>query len=169
VTHARVRLVERDATPPELRREIGMVLEAAYDLVLPRERGWIQMEPEFRALAFDGESVVGSCGACRVAAEPPLVVYGFADVAVAEQHRRRGIARALVRAAVEEAERRGGDVLLVATAILRAPFRELGFAAAPRGRVYYVRDGAEHLDPGWMLRSRDGVDVPPRLRIEGPF
>lgn len=93
-----------------------------------RERGYTLHRPHYRVLAWAGDRLVGARMVCRPSCDPLGVqLYGFGDAAVHPAWRRRGIAQAMTRLAVEEAERQGADVMLTSTAMLEPVYRAFGF------------------------------------------
>ena len=133
------------------------------------ERPWRRLRPEYRCIArVDGE-IVGQVSAFRVETDPPRVLYGIGDLAVAPRARGRGVAVSLGEAVSGECWRRGGEVLLADTVTHLARDFRTGHAPVPRFRFYYERDGACHWHPNWTTRIHHPE---PRVRLrleEGDF
>jgi GNAT superfamily N-acetyltransferase len=119
-----------------------------------RERGYTLHPPYYRVLAWAGDQLVGARMVCRPSCEPPGVyLYGFGDAAVHPAWRRRGIARAMTRLAVEEAERQGAGVMLTSTTTLEPVYRAFGFR--PVRERYEVRlddDSGHTFHRTWLIR-----------------
>jgi predicted N-acetyltransferase YhbS len=125
------------------------------------------VRPAFRTLArVDGE-VVGQQSAFRIDTDPSSRLFGLGDVAVHPDHRGRGIARSLIRLAVEQARERGAEVILTDTVAVATTFQALGFRPVPRFSLYYERDGSCRWHPRWLAW---GHEESRRLRLdEGDF
>jgi peptidoglycan/xylan/chitin deacetylase (PgdA/CDA1 family)/predicted N-acetyltransferase YhbS len=127
------------------------------------QRPWRRVRPEFRVLARVDGSIVGQVSVFRIGTRPPRRLYGLGDNAVLRPWRGRGIARRLVATAIEEAWRRGAEVVVGDTVALRREGQSLGFAPVPRFRFYYERDGCCRWHPNWMAAIRHPE---PRARLE---
>jgi GNAT superfamily N-acetyltransferase len=130
-----------------------------------RERAWRKVRPAFRVLARRRGRVAGQISAFRIATHPVRELFGIGDAVVTESARGQGMARQLVERSAQECRRRGAEVVLTDTLLLRKSFRAVGLEPVPRLGLYYERDAACHWHPHWMAWLRDGTP-PPRLRLE---
>jgi predicted N-acetyltransferase YhbS len=130
-----------------------------------RERAWRTTRPAFRVLAREDGCITGQISCFRIATAPERVLFGIGDAVVAESARGRGVAGSVVELAVAECRRRGAEVVLTDTLLLRGSFRAVGFEAVPRFAFYYQRGSSCRWHRHWMAWLRDGAP-PPRLRLE---
>jgi ribosomal-protein-alanine N-acetyltransferase len=104
------------------------------------------------ALIAEEEGVVGFILARTVAGEAEILT-----LAVAPWARRRGVASALVEAAVSEARRRGAHAVFLEVAAdnpaALALYQGAGFAQAGLRRAYYGRSGAPAADALVLRRA----------------
>ena len=134
-----------------------------------RTRGWRTIPPTFRVIARADAQIVGQLSVFDIATDPQRRLFGLGDVAVTPDRRRRGVARSLVEHAVEECWRRGADVVLTDTGVLRQVFIALGFAPIPRFAFYYERDGACRCHALWLAAAKTPVPRPRLRLLEGDF
>jgi predicted N-acetyltransferase YhbS len=118
-----------------------------------REHGYTLHQPHYRVLAWAGDHLVGARMVCLPNCDPALSLYGFGDVAVHPAWRRRGIAQAMTRLAIAEAERQRADVMLTSTAKLEPIYRGCGFRPV-RGREEVCLDNrsGRSFDRHWLIR-----------------
>jgi GNAT superfamily N-acetyltransferase len=164
-------LVSEDDLDDATLRELSGLLSSVMRRLGPQyaERPWRRLRPEHRGIArMDGE-IVGQLSAFRVGTDPPRVLYGLGDLAVAPRARGRGVAVWLGDVLTQECWRRGGEILLVDTVTHLARDLRTGHVPVPRFRFWYERDGACHWHPNWTTRIRHPE---PRVRLrldEGDF
>jgi GNAT superfamily N-acetyltransferase len=94
-TRYRCLVCDEDGIGLELRHGLAMLLGAILDDgEVYRRRAWRTLRPTFRVVALqaDGEPV-GQASCFSVPTRPPIRLIGLGDVAVAPEHRRRGVAR----------------------------------------------------------------------------
>ncbi len=131
-----------------------------------RARPWRQIRPEFRAIARSGDGApTATVSGFRIGTEPQRVLYGLGDLAVARAERGRGLAKALSMAARAECWRRGAEIVLMDSKVMRPAALQLGYAPVPRFRFYYERDGACHWHSNWAAMIRH-PEPRARLRLE---
>ena len=119
-----------------------------------RQRGYKLHPPLYRVLAWAGEELVGARMVCMPSCDPAVRVFGFGDAVVHPAWRRRGIARAMTRLAVEEAQRLGAEVMLTSTATLAPVYREHDFRPLRESdevRLEYSQ-GTRALSRTWLIR-----------------
>lgn len=139
--------------------------EAAY-----RERGWRRIRPVCRAVAHVQGRVIGVVSVFPLQSEPPLLAFGQGDGVVEREWRDAAIGTALMRAATEECNRRGADLIVGDSVTLAGIMQRLGFHRVPRFQIFYERDGACHWHPNWFAWTRDATPLPPRVELaEGDF
>jgi peptidoglycan-N-acetylglucosamine deacetylase len=127
------------------------------------KRPWRRVRPEFRVLARANGSIIGQMSAFTIGTRPPRRLYGLGDSAVLGPWRGGGIAKRLNEVALEEAWRRGAEVVMGDTVALRPQRISLGLAPVPRFRFYYERDGCCHWHPNWLAAIRHPE---PKTRLE---
>jgi GNAT superfamily N-acetyltransferase len=165
-----LRLVDEIDLSVAERRAIGALLVKELEYPAAAQRGWTQMPPTFRCLAVVEDAVIAQRSVVRVPCEPPVCLFGFGDLVVAPRWRRRGIARAMTELAVEEAWRRGAEVLLTATRPMEKVYRSLGFESVPYFCFYCVQDDMACVwNPDWLCAWRGKASIRPRVKLEGPF
>lgn len=152
-------------------RELSGLLSSVMKRLGPQyaERPWRRIRPERRAIARIEGEIVGQLSAFRIGCDPPRVLYGLGDLAVAPRARGRGVAVRLGDDMTQECWRRGGEILLVDTVTHKARDFRTGHAPVPRFRFWYERDGACHWHPNWTAKVRHPE---PRVRLrleEGDF
>jgi predicted N-acetyltransferase YhbS len=85
-----------------------------------------------------------------VSCRPATALLGLGDVAVAPDHRRRGVARTVCALATQEGWRLHASAILAKTKPLRGVLGDLGFEPVSEGRFYYVDGGRAGRTPtGW--------------------
>lgn len=118
-----------------------------------RECGYKLHPPLYRVLAWAGDELVGARMVCLPSCEPRVRLFGFGDAVVHPSWRRRGIARAMTRLAVEEAERLGADVMLTSTTTLAPVYHEHGFRLVHGSDEVRLEDCDRHVfHPTWLIR-----------------
>ena len=129
-------------------------------------RAWRTLRPTFRVIALheDEGEPVGQASCFWVPCRPATPLLGLGDVAVAPDHRRRGVARTLCALATEEGWRLHASAMLAKTKPLRAVLGDLGFEPVTNGRFFYLEDGARTAHPDWMAAIR--IELPPELELE---
>ena len=131
-----------------------------------RERAWRTIAPVARVLALHEGELVGHAALVRPRVEPACPVAGLADLAVARDFRRRGIARTLTRHNVFQGWRRGARAQLVATEAVRTTVARFGFAAVETFAFHWEDARGCHRDPFWMAAVAE--PIPARLRVLDP-
>jgi GNAT superfamily N-acetyltransferase len=127
-------------------------------------RAWRTLRPTFRVIALEEGEPVGQASCFWVPCRPATPLLGLGDVAVAPDHRRRGVARTLCALATEEGWRLHASAMLAKTKPLRAVLGDLGFEPVTNGRFFYLEDGARTAHPDWMAAIR--IELPPELELE---
>lgn len=129
-----------------------------------KRHAWRTIPSEFHvaARAPDGR-VIGQQSVYKLAVPSGRLVFGLGDLVVAATHRRRGIGRTLIAAAVAEAQRRGADALCTRTAKLSGTFARLEFELDADGRWFTDEAGAP-IDVLWVwLAGRASTSAEPLL------
>jgi GNAT superfamily N-acetyltransferase len=159
-----------DGIEPDLRAGLATLLAATLDdgerYV---RRAWRTLRPSYRVVALGpGGEPIGQASCFWVPCRPASRLLGLGDVAVAPDHRGQGVARISVGLAVHEGWRHHATAMLAKTKPLRGVLSDLGFAAVPDGRFFYLEDGERVSHPDWMAAVR-GV-LPASLQLdEGDF
>jgi GNAT superfamily N-acetyltransferase len=129
-----------------------------------QRRAWRTIPAEFHVAArtTDGR-VVGQQSVYKLAVPSGRLVFGLGDLVVAATHRRRGIGRTLIAAAVAEAQRRGADALCTRTGKLSGTFARLEFELDEDGRWFTDEAGAP-IEVLWVwLANRTSPNAEPLL------
>lgn len=162
--------VPEDGLQRDLRRGLSTLLSATLD---DGERylrtAWRTLAPAFRVIALDDAGdPIGQASCFWVPSRPPVRLLGLGDVAVAPDHRRRGVARAVCSLATAEGWRLHAAGILAKTKPLRTVLADLGYVAIEDGRFYYVEGGVPTSHPDWMAAVRAPLPTPLELE-EGDF
>jgi GNAT superfamily N-acetyltransferase len=154
----------------DLRRGLATLLAATLDEGERYVRtAWRTLPPAFRIVALDeGGEPVGQASCFWVPSRPAARLLGLGDVAVAPDHRRRGLARAVCRLATAEGWRLHAAGILAKTKPLRTVLADLGYVAIEDGRFFYYEDGVPTSHPDWMAAIRAPLPTPLELE-EGDF
>jgi predicted N-acetyltransferase YhbS len=129
-----------------------------------QRRAWRTVPAEFHVAArtTDGR-MVGQQSVYKLAVPSGRLVFGLGDLVVAATHRRRGIGRTLIAAAVAEAQRRGADALCTRTGKLSGTFARLEFELDEDGRWFTDEAGAP-IEVLWVwLANRTSPNAEPLL------
>jgi GNAT superfamily N-acetyltransferase len=159
-------IVGEDGVGPALRAGLAILLAATLDDgQCYVRRAWRTLRPAFRVIGLDDEGEpVGQASCFWVACRPPSPLLGLGDVAVAPDHRRRGVARTACALATQEGWRLHASAILAKTKPLRGVLGDLGFEPVTNGRFFYLEDGERTMHPDWMAAVR--VELPPELELE---
>jgi GNAT superfamily N-acetyltransferase len=126
----RVEVVDEDEISPSLRLQLGALIADGFGAEDPRETAyWGETRPVMRVLAHQDDRVVGQQSVFWIESRPRRRVFGLGDIAVESDCRGQGIARQLVRAAVDLCRARDAQVILTRTTLLRSTFAALDFTA----------------------------------------
>jgi GNAT superfamily N-acetyltransferase len=126
----RVEVVDEDEISPSLRLQLGALIADGFGAEDPRETAyWGETRPVMRVLAHQDDRVVGQQSVFWIKSRPRRRVFGLGDIAVESDWRGQGIARQLVRAAVDLCRARDAQVILTRTTLLRSTFAALDFTA----------------------------------------
>ena len=166
----RFMVVAEEGLGSDLRGGLATLLSATLD---EGERylrhAWRTLRPAFRVVALDGEGEPVGQGSCFwVPCQPPTMLLGLGDVAVAPDHRRRQVARTVCTLATHEAWRLHASAILAKTTPLRSVLGDLGFSAAIDGRFFHLEAGVRTVHPDWMAAVRDTLPAAVLLE-EGDF
>jgi predicted N-acetyltransferase YhbS len=110
-----VRLVNEQDLPPDLEAAIRQTLVACFPKdtdFFSHSRAWHGSAPTFSAVVLDGKEVIAHLGVVQrevTIGGAPANVAGIQNVAVLPDHRGRGLCRAMLTAAMDEAKQRGLD------------------------------------------------------------
>jgi acetyltransferase (GNAT) family protein len=161
--------VGEDGLEPELRDGLATLLSTTLDDgEAYRDYAWRTLRPAFRVVALAGDEPVGQASAFWVPCQPPTMLLGVGDVAVAPEHRRRQVARTVCTIATEEGWRLHASAILVKTRPLRTVFGELGYERVTNGQFFYLEGGQRTAHPDWMAAIRQRLPLAIRLE-EGDF
>jgi GNAT superfamily N-acetyltransferase len=126
----KVAVVDEQEISPSLRSRLGSLIADAFGAEDPRRTAyWGETRPVARVLARQDDRVVGQQSVFWIESRPRRRVFGLGDIAVESDWRGQGIARQLVRAAVDLCRARNAQVILTRTTLLRSTFAALGFTA----------------------------------------
>jgi predicted N-acetyltransferase YhbS len=119
-----------DATDEAIRQLLCLCFPADAAAFV-RRRAWHESVPAFSVISFDGDTVVGHVAivlrAVRCGQHEPVVA-GVQNMCVSPKRRGAGLARALLRRALHEAEERGVEYgLLFCEAALEPFYRDQGW------------------------------------------
>jgi GNAT superfamily N-acetyltransferase len=107
-----------------------------------RRRAALVGDPNGRVIEIGARHEGRWVGACLVFFDPEGDMASVHDLGVPESERNRGIGRALVTAAVHEAQRRGcSRVCLISTAMGERVYRRVGFVEVTRIAYWYRGQG----------------------------
>jgi hypothetical protein len=162
----RFMVVDEDGLGSDLRGGLATLLASILDDgERYRQRAWRTLRPAFRVVALDVEGEpVGQASCFWVPSQPPSMLLGLGDVAVAHEHRRRQVARTVCTLATNEGWRLHASAILAKTKPLRSVLAGLGFVAVTDARFFYLEDGVRKAHPDWMAATR--TELPARLLLE---
>ncbi|MGZ4335437.1 MAG: hypothetical protein ACXVRJ_14350 [Gaiellaceae bacterium] len=163
----RYEVLAEENVPEESLALAAELLEESFGTARTRGRSWILRRPLYRALAWDGDALVGNEIGCLVDCNPSIVVHGLADAAVRRDWRSRGIAREMGARLHDEAIRRGAAAVISHTGALGRVAAEHGMAAVQPGELFLRRRFRRPLPlvENWYVRWHTDRVVP--LTIDG--
>ena len=131
-------IAEEDLTD-EMRALAGELLFECFGVEGTLDRAWVHHPPNYRALIWDGDVLVGQEMGCVLECSPPIALFGVGDLAVHPQWRGRGIAKTLGHMTHDEAISRNAHAILCSTVELGPYTLKFGWEPIQPGELYLRR------------------------------